>query len=1582
MNVYSNAFSFSSYIMGGVDPRTGQYVFQIKLVTLNPLGSLETSRTLSMSFSMLNVSSGVYGVGWKLSNTEFNPDNLQLTLLSGESHKVAGLPSVGGTFVLKDRKLKDIVVTRPDASTLHVIYKDGVIEVLQRSGSTGPYRISAIQFENGERFTFRYAAGGSLERILNHQQDELLVLSYSSGRLSTIDTRIENGRYARIRFTQGNGRTVAISAPYDRNGAPETAGYVFQYIAFANGLTAIKQVDSPMGANELISYAERGHQYGNNQFIPRVTSWVQTPAANQPAMTRIYTYSTGYNFTGYPFSGGFREGEDNLYLVGSAYDYWTEETNTGAGGVVLSVTRTIYNKFHLLTEERVLREGTRTTQTFTYNTVPGLFPAQPANLQLPKRITTRYDLVAGGAFREVTQTIETDDYGNELSRTEPSGVRIDYSYYPIGGESGKCPADPHNLFVRYMKQERLVAKGGSPADRLTQYTHTRMPPTGASYFVVQQSTSRDGVFGQQQSYYDTPVALLGRLKSSTSNIEGHSLVSDFSYTITGDNLVETRRLKGREGQWVESKRTLSLINRRMLSMTRDGNCTLDLEFDVAGRLVAETVSPGLAQQATRRYAYHFAAQSQRAHLITTDAQGTRVITYFDGMGRQVSEAQLTGPSTELAISATRYDAQGRIVEVVNTDHLSGVARAFKSTHAYSRWGNASQVTGADGRVQIDEYDPQLNLKVEGVEGGERLRTSFNEHNLPIKVERLDSAGASVEVESRTYDGLGRCLSVLDVSRNLTEFTYDAFDRLLTVVQKPADGSAQRLRKIDYVPGTSSELVSAFTVDGKRLASRAYDSLSRMTSQTRGTGQATTWEYEDGWMEPVAMVSPRGARQSMAYDKQLDVPSRIEMTGLAVSTYGYHAVTGALTRSENNGLVHTLVQDVNGHPEQEVQTANAAALTAQYGYSPAGRLLHHTAADGQRSQLEYDTHGRFSRMTTGALVIEQGYDTLGRPQTLTTAYETTRIVTRVSYDTLGRESERRFEQNGALLQVMTSTYHLNSLLATRFLRDASSRVVIGETFTYDAFLRLKTYRCEGTEHPKDHLGRGIVGQDFSFDSLNNITRVVTSFADGSQDTCQRFFTGTDPTQLTRLTHSNPAQDLTLTYDAAGNLQGGLSGRVYTYNGFEQLTQVKVGTQEYKYQYDAESRQVAASRGNEAPVRLVYANERLDTMVEGSKKIRYHNGEEHPQARTGGVDGPQVHATDGAGSVRGVSAPGQAHARRHYTPYGYTAIALDDGKVRSMVDLQLPAFNGQRLDVGAGLYHLGNGRRAYDPQLMVFLSPDPLSSFGEGGINSYVYCAGNPINLIDPSGLWPNWLKWALTGVALALSVVTLGVGAVGLAGAIAAQAAGIVIASKAAIAAGAAFGVVSGSLGIAGLSVAAVDHQMGWDRSKHINNLGWASFGFSILGWTAAGVGAYTSASMAYNAALKAATAEKFAGYASFFDKPAPAALLAAGKRMVGLTYKFTDKQGVTRLSKTWGVTRSVLRTVNFYRAIDGRFLSQGRPEVPDDEAGNASISAQPQLQPQAYRLVDMPGSSATYYQLFREEAARVRGPIMGELSQV
>lgn len=61
-----------------------------------------------------------------------------------------------------------------------------------------------------------------------------------------------------------------------------------------------------------------------------------------------------------------------------------------------------------------------------------------------------------------------------------------------------------------------------------------------------------------------------------------------------------------------------------------------------------------------------------------------------------------------------------------------------------------------------------------------------------------------------------------------------------------------------------------------------------------------------------------------------------------------------------------------------------------------------------------------------------------------------------------------------------------------------------------------------------------------------------------------------------------------------------------------------------------------------------------------------------------------------------------------------------------------FTGERLLNGTGYYLLGNGYRALNPTLMRFNSPDMLSPFGQGGLNGYAYCAGDPINRVDPDG----------------------------------------------------------------------------------------------------------------------------------------------------------------------------------------------------------------------------------------------------------
>ncbi|WP_242485732.1 RHS repeat-associated core domain-containing protein [Pseudomonas sp. TH41] len=79
---------------------------------------------------------------------------------------------------------------------------------------------------------------------------------------------------------------------------------------------------------------------------------------------------------------------------------------------------------------------------------------------------------------------------------------------------------------------------------------------------------------------------------------------------------------------------------------------------------------------------------------------------------------------------------------------------------------------------------------------------------------------------------------------------------------------------------------------------------------------------------------------------------------------------------------------------------------------------------------------------------------------------------------------------------------------------------------------------------------------------------------------------------------------------------------------------------------------------------------------------------------------------------------------YTPYGH--------RPRENGLLSLLGFNGEQPDSVTGHYHLGNGYRQFNPVLMRFNSPDSWSPFGEGGLNAYGYCGGDPRNRVDPTG----------------------------------------------------------------------------------------------------------------------------------------------------------------------------------------------------------------------------------------------------------
>ncbi|MDC3738983.1 RHS repeat-associated core domain-containing protein [Pseudomonas syringae pv. syringae] len=165
----------------------------------------------------------------------------------------------------------------------------------------------------------------------------------------------------------------------------------------------------------------------------------------------------------------------------------------------------------------------------------------------------------------------------------------------------------------------------------------------------------------------------------------------------------------------------------------------------------------------------------------------------------------------------------------------------------------------------------------------------------------------------------------------------------------------------------------------------------------------------------------------------------------------------------------------------------------------------------------------------------------------------------------------------------------------------------------------------------------------------------------------------------------------------------------------------------YRYDGLDRLADCAPAGQGSTRLFYQKTHLATQIQGQIQHTLMRTDEHLlaclSAENNQRDGVLL-ATDQQQSV--TAAQGLEFA---YTPYGHR---------HPSGPASLPGFTGQRVDPVTGHYLLGNGYRAFNPVLMRFNSPDSLSPFGEGGVNAYGYCEGDPVNRVDPSGHWPTVL----------------------------------------------------------------------------------------------------------------------------------------------------------------------------------------------------------------------------------------------------
>ncbi|WP_256574511.1 MULTISPECIES: RHS repeat domain-containing protein [unclassified Pseudomonas] len=1361
--VSSNAFNFSDFVSGGVDPRTGVYTCALTLGAVRSAELNGPSFNLSLGFNPLNTRNAGYGTGWSLSTSRYDLRSKFMTLATGEIYKAS---ETGSALLFREMKLESAKVLKVGTGHYEVRYKDGRREELKVHGATNvavPIRIIAA---NGASITLKYATFNEQPMLIEIADAKRVLLNVSRtvGRL-TMTQNPGTPSSAEFSMTFKNDRVTAIGLPIGR-------GWDLQYEVI-DGISYLKRVDSPLGAVEIIRYKQVGHLLPSLEglkSLPYVIAHDIFARQGQPKVVKTYAYSD-HNYLGHGVPSDPVDDGDPLYRAPGSYQYKSTERLIVGEKTHTRIERT-YNKFHLLISEVTISGESVTSVSSEYHgDVNKPFTEQPAQFQMPKAQTRSYGNSVSKNKRTEMSTTEFDSAGNLVKQVQTSGVTTQYEYYPDIA-SVDCPKDPLG-FVRFLKSKTVVPADGGGASTITRYRYALHPAlegaTLASVVPVQES-----FFEQVESsevlrskvdltYLDTPgdPSTHGLLKQQSVTRNGKATRIEYVYVLGAHTRVLKKTVHGFDGTTRSSEQTLSTLNGLMLSERDADDGVIEYEYDKLARRLRKTLAPGTAHASSTHWSYEAAKGNDPATVNTSDSSGGMQKITYDALGRitEVQEKDCDNPDSQgecpmRAIYTTAHDNTGRPFEEIYRDWWEGTAREVKSEFIYDDWGQVKETRHGDGRIEHSEFDPISRQQKSWLQGMGKTVTVVNAFGKPDSAELFDLKDQSLGKTVNEYDGLGRALSQTDPAGNTTRYEYDVFDRM--VRSTLPDG---HVVETEFAAHSTDELAVEIIVAGLSLGQQVFDGLNRVIESSVG-GRKSVIRYDAGRSQPKSHTNPAGQEIEFIHAPEQggQLTERKAVTkgddeGL-VSRFTYDGLNGKTKSCIGQGRERHFEYFPSGRLKSETTRYGEKRKTVSHTYSFAGLPLTYVDVLGTKHTTEYDTWGRRTSFRQGSVQAGFFYDRRGLLEKIETRDTSSGrlLTTHLAYDDIGREVSRSYETNGLPTQTLTSSYTVAGKLAQKVLKRGSF-VLRDERFTYDVRGRLSQYDCDGSQRPKDPYGKEIVQQKFTFDALDNILSLQTTFPQGVNVTTFSFSL-IDPAQLVGVTHSHadyPAP-VTLEYDADGRMIKDDQARTLAYDAFGRLIQVSNAQGEVVrgYHYDGFDRLVELSQPRMLDVQRYYHNARVSNEIrdQDSRSIVRNGGLVLGQQQSGADTGSRIFGTDQQQSV--LTQPhGEQWGNSAYSPYGHRPV---EGGFFS-----LAGFNGEQLDAVTGLYLLGNGYRAYSPTLMRFTSPDSMSPFGEGGLNTYAYCIGDPVNRVDPTGhvSWQPIAGIALGFIGIVASIVTLG-----------------------------------------------------------------------------------------------------------------------------------------------------------------------------------------------------------------------------------
>ncbi len=893
--------------------------------------------------------------------------------------------------------------------------------------------------------------------------------------------------------------------------------------------------------------------------------------------------------------------------------------------------------------------------------------------------------------------IYTKGTGNTFD--PPSGI---YNMLTLNADGTSTLNTRENLTYTFNQGGRLKEIKDLNSNMLTiNYTDNTFPT--AEITTIVDSVGRTYTFTYEN----------GKIKTITD-----PALRTITYTYNGDLLTHVTNPVNETIEYGYDPTTYNLLTIKnpegviYLTNTYDAQGRITTQ-NHAGKLYEFTYWDGITEvkeQGLYTYTYYY---NTTYGFVTQDRDPYAKWTTYEW---DIATKQLMSVTDPLGnVTSYTYYPNGKIWTITRT-----ISSAESKTTTYEYYdqqyfSKLKSITDPEGNVTTFTYTTDGKANLYSIEDYIGNITYFEDYNIRGQFGRIKDANGKYTYI--TYDQYGYLESIKDPLNRITYFTHDIVGnrtQIKDALNRTTDYTYQNFTRLDY---TTDALNHITDFD--------YDLNGNLKTVTDARGHDTHFEYNE--INQIRYVKDHFLNVKAEYIYDNNNLWKVKNARNEMIEYSYDALNRVQTKTLNG---------VYG------------ADTATYTYDDAGRLtnINNTAAD---LTLGYDkAHRVISVSTSGAMpptTISYGYylndirktitDTAGVTNySLRTKLNPIETITTpnagaftISYDNLNRRNTMTMG-NGI---IVTYTYDNASQLGSIVFKDGAIIVTSNEYTLYDDVGNRKTeIDLSGTHNYNYDAIYRLTSATHPSGNPNEFYNYVDPVGSVGNRTSSHLSTSYTTNELNRLIEDD---NYLYGYDADGNMTSKQNKTTnettyFYYDAENKLVQLLTpNSQLITYSYDGFGRRVKKNV-NGVVMFYVYDNEdiRFETDAVGTITAEYVHGmgiDEPLAMRRNGTN--YYYHVNGLGSVIALTNSSKAVVQSYvYDSFGQ--IISQTGSITNPY-----TFTGREYDSEIGSYYYR--ARYYDARMGRFISEDPIGLAG-GDVNLYVMVGNNPVNFVDPWGLY--------------------------------------------------------------------------------------------------------------------------------------------------------------------------------------------------------------------------------------------------------